>query len=251
MAPQQTQQMVPLSSLNFDPSEIQSTHLYKELKRLGIPEELCLVFGNYDVLNGYAYQSLAAQMAKAIDRTAANLRLDSYVDDDRQDSQRDRDLATGVLLGNQGNFQQTQVVNTGLGIAVVGPGAVAPTPPASPTPFLQTFTILAAQVGSRVVGDPIALNSDGYAILSDANTYIGPAYAISGNQVTVILPGPVVSGLTGLTPGTIYYQETPGTATALLEFGDLTAGRVARARYIAITETSAIVVNWPAFEVSP
>jgi hypothetical protein len=107
-------------------------------------------------------------------------------------------------------------------------------------------------VGSVAVGDPIGLTAAGEAIVADANQYLGPAIAVSGNQVTVQLTAAIVRvDSATLIPGQVYYMQSPGNPRQLFIYADLTVGSVCRGRYYAITAHEGVPLSWEPFEKSP
>lgn len=234
-----TQQMVPMSSLNIDPM-VKDSEVYKRLRALNLPHEFAHELGRMDIMMGLAIQSVIAQTAKTIDAKMAEVRLDSFLDDEQQDKQTARAIVGGAVYATAIN--SAQATQQAL-------------PEPSPVPaqtFTRTFTIQAAQVGSVSVGDPIGLSSAGEAIVADANQYLGPALSVSGNQVVVQLTAAIVRvDAATMTPGQVYYMQTPGNPRQIYIYSDLNVGSVCRGRYYAVSAHEGMVLSWEPFEKSP
>ncbi len=236
-----TQQMVPIGSLDIDPM-VKESEVYKRLRALNLPHEFAHEIGRLDIMMGLAVQSVVAQTAKAIDTKVAEVRLDSFLDDQRQDRNTARGIVAGAMF--------TTAINAPQATQQALPAPSAPSAPSAPT-LTRIFTIQAASVGSVAVGDPIGLSAAGEAIVADANQYLGPALAVSGNQVVVQLTAPIVHVDATMTPGQVYYMQTPGNPRQLFLYADLTVGSACRGRYFAVGAHEGMALSWEPFEKSP
>lgn len=240
-------QMVPMSALQID-GMVAESDVYKRLRALNIPHEFAHEIGRMDIMMAMAIKSVMAQTAATIDAKVAEVRLDSYLDDQNQDVRTSREITAVGLVTTGFNQPQAPVVSA--------PALTTPALPPAPSttqPFTKTFTILPALVGTVSASDPIGLNNSGLAIVADANQYLGPAKSVSGNQVEVYLTAPIVTMPPGgpYVPGNVYYSQAPGDPHTLLLYAALTVGSVARGRYYATSATEGMLLSWEPFEKSP
>lgn len=95
------------------------------------------------------------------------------------------------------------------------------------------------------VGDVVRLNSTNY-VKAQADTVTnaevaGVVETVDGNDFTVAFPGAVVHGLSGLTAGGVYFLSTSTAGLAVTS--DAADGYVSKPVWVALTSTSAMVLN--------
>jgi hypothetical protein len=95
------------------------------------------------------------------------------------------------------------------------------------------------------------VNGTTYAAAGDANSSIGLVRVITNGYATISLAGDRrIGGFSGLTPGLVYYIQTPGTASLVAEV-NLVTGRTAKGILRAISTTEGKVIDWAPYVVAP
>lgn len=96
-----------------------------------------------------------------------------------------------------------------------------------------------------VVGDVVRLSS-GTFVLAQGDTVtnaemVGVVASVDGDDFTVAYPGSIVTGLSGLTAGSVYFLSTATAGLAVTS--DAADGYVSKPVWVAITTTTAMVLN--------
>jgi hypothetical protein len=220
-----------LGTIPIGAETIASSDVYQELRGLRIPEPFAAILGKFDIQVAMALESIQRTLASVIDRKAGQSLLEAY--EAKLDAEKEvEDDATEVGLV----ALAVQPPRAPLPLQLLPQRAAAATYPGESINELR-YPVHPDQLGNgQITLAPfqgvalVVVNGTTYAAAGDANSSIGLVRVITNGYATISLAGDRrIGGFSGLTPGLVYYIQTPGTASLVAEV-NLVTGRIASGR---------------------